>query len=167
MAAFRVWFALAGLALCGPALAQGGVDKADTAWMAVSTILVLLMTPALALFYAGMVRRQNVLSTMLHSFMLMGIGSVVWLVLGFTLAFGKSNGWLGGTEYALGQNLSPTAAYGSQTIPALLFFLFQMMFAVITPALISGAIAERMKFGSYVAFVTLWLLLVYSPVAGW
>jgi len=167
LAAFRVWFALAGLALCGPALAQGGVDKADTAWMAVSTILVLLMTPALALFYAGMVRRQNVLSTMLHSFMLMGIGSVVWLVLGFTLAFGKSNGWLGGTEYALGQNLSPTAAYGSQTIPALLFFLFQMMFAVITPALISGAIAERMKFGSYVTFVTLWLLLVYSPVAGW
>ncbi len=167
MAVTRFFFALAGLVAAVPAWAQGNIDKADTAWIAVSTILVLLMTPALALFYAGMVRRQNVLSTMLHSFMLMGIGSVVWLVLGFTLAFGKSNGWLGGTEYLFGRNLSPSSPYGSQTIPALLFFLFQMMFAVITPALISGAVAERMKFGAYVAFVTLWLILVYSPVAGW
>ncbi len=167
MAVTRFFFALAGLVAAVPAWAQGNIDKADTAWIAVSTILVLLMTPALALFYAGMVRRQNVLSTMLHSFMLMGIGSVVWLVLGFTLAFGKSNGWLGGTEYLFGRNLSPSSPYGSQTIPALLFFLFQMMFAVITPALISGAVAERMKKRAYVAFVTLWLILVYSPVAGW
>jgi Amt family ammonium transporter len=124
------------------------------------------MTPALALFYGGMVRRGNVLSTMLHSFIMMGVVSVVWLVVGYSLAFGPSRGLIGGLDYAFGA-VSMTKPYNGQTVPAGAFMLFQMMFAVITPALISGAIAERMKFGAYLLFTTLWSLLVYVPVACW
>lgn len=134
----------------------------------VSTALVLLMTPALALFYGGMVHKKNVLNTMLMSFLMMGIVSVLWTLVGYTLAFGKSsNGFLGSFEYILGEGISATKPYGSQTIPAMLFMLFQMKFAIITPALISGAIVERMKFRGYVIFMLLWSLIVYAPAACW
>jgi Amt family ammonium transporter len=148
------------------------IDSGDTAWVIVSAVLVLLMTPALALFYGGMVRRKNILSTMMHSFVLMGIVSIVWVALTYSLAFGKSsNGFIGSVEYLWGNGISNTAAYPYTTplgtIPAGAFMLFQMMFAIITPALISGAIAERMKFSGYILFTTLWAILIYAPVACW
>jgi Amt family ammonium transporter len=147
------------------------ISAVDSTWVVVSSALVLLMTPGLALFYAGMVRRKNVLSTMMHSFIMMGVVSVVWLILGYTIAFGKSSGWFGGLEFAFGNGVSMKDPYPyfdpAPTIPNGLFMLFQMMFAIITPALISGAIAERMKFGGYVLFTTLWSLLIYAPVACW
>jgi len=144
------------------------IDKGDSAWMIVATALVLLMTPALALFYGGMVHKKNVLNTMLMSFVMMGVVSVLWVLVGYSLAFGKSaNGFIGGFEYLMGQNVSITTPYGSQTIPNALFMLFQMKFAIITPALISGAIAERAKFRGYLAFMILWSLLVYAPIACW
>ncbi|HWD40160.1 MAG TPA: ammonium transporter [Fimbriimonas sp.] len=166
------------LAAIGPSLAsaQGtapaappAISAADSVWLAVSTALVLLMTPALALFYGGMVRRKNVLSTMMHSFALMGTVSIIWLLLTYSLAFGKSSGFIGSLEFALGNGISMKASYPhtAMTVPAGLFMLFQMMFAIITPALISGAIAERMKFGGYLLFTSLWAILVYAPVACW
>jgi Amt family ammonium transporter len=146
------------------------VNAADTVWMILATVLVLLMTPGLAMFYAGMVRRKNVLSTMLHSFIMMGVVSVVWLLLTYSLAFGHtSNGLVGSLEYLWGNGISMKEPYpyAPHTFPAGVFMLYQMMFAIITPALISGAIAERMKFGGYVLFTTLWSILVYAPVACW
>jgi Amt family ammonium transporter len=131
----------------------------------VSTALVLLMTPALALFYGGLVRRKNVLSTIMHSMAAIPVVSVVWLCLGYSLAFGPSiGGIIGGVDHAMFAGL-----VGEQrgTVPALAFVAFQAMFAVITPALISGGFAERMKFSAYVAFVAAWSLLVYAPVAHW
>jgi Amt family ammonium transporter len=130
------------------------------------------MTPGLALFYGGMVRRKNVLSTYLHSFVMLGVVSVLWLLAGYSLAFGKSaNGLIGGFEFLGGNGISMKEPYTyftpPTTIPAGLFMLFQMMFAIITPALISGAIAERMKFGGYLLFTSLWSLLIYAPVACW
>lgn len=154
----------------GPAPATPTVSPADSAWVAVSTALVLLMTPALALFYGGMVRRKNILSTYMHSFVMLGTISIIWLLLTYSLAFGKSsNGFLGGFEFVLGHGISmkDPYPYAAQTIPAGLFMLFQMMFAIITPALISGAIAERMKFSGYLLFTTLWAILIYAPVACW
>jgi Amt family ammonium transporter len=136
--------------------------------MIVSTALVLLMTPALALFYGGMVHRKNVLNTMLMSFLMMGIVSLIWVILGYSLAFGKSQaGWIGSFEYFMGNGISTTVPYGTQTIPAALFMLFQMKFAIITPALISGAIVERAKFRGYLVFMILWSILVYAPIACW
>ncbi len=165
---------LAAIGACQTATtaATPAIDKADTVWVLVSSVLVLLMTPALALFYGGMVRRKNVLSTFMHSFIMMGIVSVLWLVIGYSLAFGKSNsGFVGGFEYLMGNGVSMKLPYPYNnpvgTIPNGAFFLFQMMFAIITPALISGAIAERMKFSGYVVFTTLWSLLIYAPVACW
>mgnify|MGYP002376968701 FL=1 len=143
------------------------MDKADTVWLIVSSALVLLMVPGLALFYGGMVRRQNVLSTMLHSFVLMGTITVLWFALGYTLAFGPSTGWIGGLDNAMGNGVSMLEVASGLTIPQGVFLLFQMMFAIITPALISGAIAERMRFGAYLLFTALWSLLVYAPVACW
>ncbi len=146
------------------------IDKADTLWLIVASALVLLMTPGLALFYGGMVRRKNVLSTMMHSFIMMGVVSIIWLFLGYTLAFGKTaNGFIGGFDFLFGSGISMKDAYpyAPHTVPAGAFMLFQMMFAIITPALISGAIAERMKFSGYLLFTTLWILLVYVPVACW
>lgn len=167
-------FLVPGLALWATsAMAEAPtIDKADTLWVIVASVLVLLMTPALALFYGGMVRQKNVLSSMMHSFIMMGVVSIVWLFLGYTLAFGKTeNGLIGGFEFALGHGISMTAPYPYNdplgTIPAGAFMIFQMMFAIITPALISGAIAERMKFSGYLLFTILWALLVYSPVACW
>jgi Amt family ammonium transporter len=141
------------------------LDTGDTAWLLVSCALVLLMTPALALFYGGMVRRKNVLSTIMHSMVAIPIMSILWALVGYSLAFGTSQGgFIGSLEFA---GLKGTVGQLSGTVPTLVFAAFQMMFAVITPALISGAFAERMKFGAYVAFIVLWSMLVYVPVAHW
>ncbi len=152
--------------------AAPAIDKADQVWVIVAAALVLLMTPGLALFYGGMVRRKNVLSTMLHSFIMLGVVSILWVVAGYSIAFGKSTtGWFGGFEYLFGNGISMKDAYPYTeplgTVSAGAFMLFQMMFAVITPALISGAIAERMKFSGYVLFTSLWSLVVYAPIACW
>ncbi len=141
------------------------VNTGDTAWLLVSAALVLLMTPALALFYAGMVRKKNVLSTIMHSLSAIPIVSVIWVFGGYSLAFGPTHGGLiGGFTYA---GLSDLVLASHGTVPSLAFCAFQMMFAIITPALISGAFAERMKFSAYVIFTALWTILVYIPVAHW
>ncbi|HSO38359.1 MAG TPA: ammonium transporter [Labilithrix sp.] len=141
------------------------MNAGDTAWLLVSAALVLLMTPALALFYGGMVRKKNVLSTIMHSLSAIPLVTVVWVTFGYSLAFGKSHyGLIGGFEY-VGLRGLDTQLHGS--VPTLAFVAFQMMFAVITPALISGAFAERMKFSAYVAFVLAWSIFVYVPVAHW
>ncbi len=141
------------------------INAGDTAWLLVSAALVLLMTPALALFYAGMVRKKNVLSTLMHSLAAIPIVSVLWALCGYSLAFGPSRGGIIGTPTAIGLGDLAMSAHG--TVPSLAFCAFQMMFAVITPALISGAFAERMRFSAYVLFISLWSLLVYVPVAHW
>src|SRR5579862_7290570 len=161
---------LLGSLLTGTAQAQGyapTIDKSDTVWVLVASVLVLLMTPALSLFYGGLVRHKNVLSTMMHSIVLMGLGTIIWVLLGFTLAFGTSQGWIGGFNFILGQGISTSEPYPTQTIPLAVFMLFQMKFAIITPALISGAVAERMKFLGYVVFTALWSILIYAPIACW
>ena len=144
------------------------ISPTDSAWLIVATSLVLLMTPALAIFYGGLVKKKNVLNTMILSFVCMGVVSLTWTLLGFSLAFGEStNGFIGNFTYLMGQNLSLDTPYGTQTIPLALFMLFQMKFAIITPALVSGAIAERVKFGSFVLFTALWSVLIYAPLACW
>jgi Amt family ammonium transporter len=153
-----------------PAAAEAPtINGADTAWVLVSSALVLLMTPGLALFYAGMVRRKNVLGTIMQSFIAMGIITILWVVVGYSFAFSGTNPYIGAFEW-LGLNgvsaSEPHSFYGT-TIPHQLFMVFQMMFAIITPALISGAFAERMKFSAYLVFITLWSLLVYCPIAHW
>lgn len=142
-------------------------SNADNAWMLVSTALVLMMTgPGLALFYGGLVRRKNVLSTMMHSFAMMGVVTVLWGVVGFSLAFGPGNGFIGNLQHAFlhGVGAAPDPAYAA-TIPFQTFMVYQLMFAIITPALISGAFAERMKFSGMLLFLSLWSLLIYSPMA--
>jgi Amt family ammonium transporter len=144
------------------------LNQADTAWLMVSCALVMLMTPGLALFYGGMVGSKNVLSSFMHSFIALGIITLQWVVIGYSLAFGADvgGGFIGGFEFAFlnGVGLEPTEG---STIPAILFMAFQMMFAIITPALISGAIAERMKFSAYFVFILLWATLVYDPICHW
>src|SRR5262245_11289124 len=141
------------------------VDTGDTAWLLVSTALVLFMTPGLALFYGGMVRRKNVLATLMHSFAALPLVTLQWMAVGYTLSFGPSHGgFVGGLQYA---GLASMATEAKGTVPSLAFCAFQMMFAVITPALIAGAFAERMRFPAYVAFVLGWSTLVYDPVAHW
>ena len=145
------------------------IDTGDTAWLLMSTALVMFMTPGLALFYGGLVRTKNVLGTIMQSFIALGVVSVLWVLIGYTLAFGDSQGGLiGGLDFLgfSGVGGDPNPDYAA-TIPHGLFGMYQMMFAIITPALISGAIAERMKFSGYVLFIALWSLLVYSPVAHW
>jgi Amt family ammonium transporter len=141
------------------------ISAGDTAWLLVSCAFVLLMTPALALFYGGMVRRKNVLSTIMHSMAAIPILSVKWALFGYSLAFGPTRGgFIGNFDYV---GLKGLAYQAKGTVPSLAFVAFQMMFAVITPALISGAFAERMKFSAYVVFILLWSTLVYDPVAHW
>ena len=143
------------------------IDSGDTAWILVSTAMVMLMLPGLALFYGGLVRANNVLSTIMHSFFGLAIVTVVWVIIGFSLAFAPSVGDLGivgGLEYAFFQGVGMEPAEGS-TIPFVLFATFQMMFAAITPALISGAFAERKRFAAFVAFTIAWSILIYSPLA--
>jgi len=145
------------------------INGADTAWVLVSAALVMLMTPALGLFYGGMVREKNVLSTIMHSFFMLALISVQWVLWGYTLAFGPTQGgFIGGLDW-LGLNgvgMEPNANYAA-TIPHQAFMVYQMMFAVITPALISGAFAERKRFKAFVIFSLLWATLVYAPVAHW
>ena len=144
------------------------LNQADTAWLMVSCALVMLMTPGLALFYGGMVGSRNVLSSFMHSFIALGIITLQWVVIGYSLAFGSDvgGGFIGGTEFAFLSGVGLEPQEGS-TIPHILFMAFQMMFAIITPALISGAIAERMKFSAYIVFIVLWATLVYDPICHW
>jgi Amt family ammonium transporter len=141
------------------------MNAGDTAWLLVSAALVLLMTPALALFYGGMVRKKNVLSTIMHSLSAIPLVTLVWVTYGYSLAFGPSHHGLIGSFTFFGLRGLDTALHG--TVPSLAFVAFQMMFAIITPALISGAFAERMKFSAYVLFVIGWSTFVYIPVAHW
>ncbi len=156
-----------------PAFAQAApaaaIDKGDTAWVLISTALVMIMTPGLALFYGGMVRRKNVLGTIMQSFIAIGLISILWILYGYSLAFGPDIGhFIGSLKWAglNGVGLEPNTDYAA-TIPHQAFMIFQMMFAIITPALITGAFAERFKFKTYLVFLTLWFTLVYSPIAHW
>lgn len=145
------------------------INTGDTAWVLISTALVLMMTPALAFFYGGMVRKKNVLSTLNLSFIMMALISLQWVLFGFTLAFGADmGGFVGGLGYLglAGVGSAPNPDYAA-TIPFLLFAAYQMMFAVITPALITGAFVERIRFKTFLVFSLLWATLVYDPVAHW
>ncbi|CAN5715224.1 ammonium transporter [soil metagenome] len=145
------------------------INTGDTAWVLISTALVTLMTPALAFFYGGMVRKKNILSTLNLSFITMGLIGLQWVLIGYSLAFGTSiGGWIGGLEYwgLRGIFGEPSANYGT-TIPHMAFVAFQMTFAVITPALITGAFVERVRFKSFIVFTLIWATLVYDPVCHW
>ncbi|HEX2241431.1 MAG TPA: ammonium transporter [Actinomycetota bacterium] len=145
------------------------MDTGDTTWVLVSSALVMFMTPGLALFYGGMVRAKNVLGTLMQSIFALGLVSVLWVLIGYTLAFGPDKaGLIGGLDFLgfSGVGAEPNADLAA-TVPHTAFAIFQMMFAIITPALITGAFAERMKFSGYVAFTALWLLLIYAPLAHW
>ena len=148
-----------------------GYNTGDTAWMLVSAALVLFMTPGLAAFYAGMVRRKNVLDTTVQSFFAMGLIGVLWAVIGYSLAFTDGSGalspFIGGLQLVGLNGLNNTAHALAATIPQSVFAMYQGMFAIITVGLITGAVAERMKFSAYIVFATLWSLLVYSPLAHW
>ena len=175
--------ALAGatIPLVHPAFAATSrpISPGDTAWMLVCTALVLLMTiPGLALFYAGMVRKKNVLATMMQSFAICALISVVWMLAGYSLAFGNGNGWIGDASRlflnGLGADWNKAFVLGAGTavaqptaIPESVFVMFQMAFAVITPAVVTGAFADRMKFSALMIFMILWSLLVYAPIAHW
>jgi len=162
-------------AFAGTAMAQDAApaapafDTGDTAWMLTSSALVLMMTiPGLALFYGGMVRKKNVLSTVMQSFAICCLMTILWMVVGYSLAFtdgGSLNAYLGGMSKAFLAGIDMNSATG--TIPEYLFVMFQMTFAIITPALIAGAFAERMKFSAMLLFMAIWLIVVYVPVAHW
>ncbi|MEL6811011.1 MAG: ammonium transporter [Bacteroidota bacterium] len=147
---------------------SGTIDKGDTAWMLVASAFVLLMTPGLAFFYGGMVSRKSVISTMLQSFVALGVISILWVVVGFSLAFGDSLGGFVGNPMTYfnfkGVTISPNPDF-SETIPFLLFALFQLKFAIITPALITGSFAERIRFRSYILFMVLFSIFIYAPLA--
>jgi ammonium transporter, Amt family len=155
----------------GPAFAQAAakIDAADTAWMLSATGLVLMMTiPGLALFYAGMVRKKNVLATMAQSLAATMLGSILWFVIGYTLAFTGEGPWLGTMERFLLAGMGmETASPLAKTIPEALFMLYQMTFAVITVALVAGSVADRMRFSAFLWFTAGWLLVVYVPIAHW
>ncbi|HVV95497.1 MAG TPA: ammonium transporter [Hyphomicrobiales bacterium] len=169
---------LAAVALAHPALAQTAaaakpkIDSGDTAWMLTSTALVLMMTiPGLALFYGGMVRKKNVLATVAQSFGATALITVLWMVIGYSIAFtdgGAHNAWFGSFHYILllPMGLNATSAL-APTIPESVYMCFQMTFAIITPALIAGALADRMKFSAFLWFMGLWLIFVYCPIAHW
>lgn len=146
--------------------AEAGLNDANTAWILTSTALVLFMTlPGLALFYGGLVRTKNVLSVLMHCFAIAGAASILWLILGYSLAFGEGNGWIGDFSKVMMAGVGRESLAGD--IPESLFMLFQMTFAVITPALIIGGYAERMRFSAMLLFSCFWLLLVYVPVTHW
>jgi Amt family ammonium transporter len=145
------------------------INTGDTAWILIATALVMMMTPALAFFYGGMVRKKNLLSTINLSFITVGLISLQWVILGYTLAFGKDlNGLIGGMNFfgLSGVGAKPNADY-APTIPHLAFAAYQMMFAIITPALITGAFVERVRFKAFLVFTVLWATFVYDPVAHW
>jgi len=145
------------------------INAGDTAWVLMSAALVMLMTPGLALFYGGMVRAKNVLAMLMQNFICLGIVGVLWAVCIYSLAFSGTGKWIGNFHLAFldGANTTAATGFGALPIPPLTFSAFQMMFAVITPALITGAIADRMRFSAWVWFIALWTLLVYTPVAHW
>jgi len=150
------------------ALADGGIDTGDTAWILTSTALVLFMTiPGLALFYAGLVRAKNVLSVLMQCFVIVCVISLIWVTVGYSLTFGSGGigGWIGGTEKFFLAGVTPESASG--TIPETVFIMFQLTFAAITPALIVGGFAERMRFSAVLIFSVLWVLFAYFPVAHW
>src|SRR5919201_465551 len=154
---------------CAHPLAMEKISSGDTAWLLASAALVMLMTPALGFFYGGLVRRKNVLATIMHSFFILALISVQWVLWGYSLAFGPDHGGIiGGLDWLTlkGVGQEPNADY-APTVPALAFMVFQMMFAVITPALITGAFAERKRFKAFVVFTLLWATFVYDPVAHW
>jgi len=144
------------------------INTGDTAWMLVATALVMVMTPGLAFFYGGMVRSKNAVSLVFQSMVALGVISILWFVIGYSLAFSPGSAFLGGASWAMysGVGTAPNTDYAG-TIPHMLFATYQCMFAIITPALITGAFAERIRFKSYLGFLILWSLLVYSPVAHW
>jgi Amt family ammonium transporter len=172
---FAILAGIAGIAACIPSLPmfndEGKIyNSADVAWIIVATALVFLMTPGLALFYGGMVHRKNVISTMIKSIVAAGIVSILWITVGFSLCFGTSIGGVIGdpTTFMFFKNVSSGAPWSlAPTIPLTLFALFQLMFAIITPGLVVGAVAERIRFASYVVFIVLFSLLVYAPIAHW
>jgi Amt family ammonium transporter len=140
------------------------MNQADTAWMLMSTALVLLMTPALAFFYGGLARSKNALNTMMMSFISLGFVGVAWALIGYTLAFSGTNQWIGDLANVF---LNGVGLEAKGTIPHMLFMAFQGTFCIITAALISGAIIERMRFSAYVAFITIWAIAIYAPIAHW
>lgn len=168
---FIIFFiSLFALLFASPAFAgeAAKVDTGDTAWILVSAALVMLMTPGLALFYGGMVRKKNVLGTLMQSFIAIAIISLQWIFIGYTLSFGPDRGGLiGGLDWMLLNGVGVEPSSYAKTVPHLAFMIYQAMFAVITPALISGAFAERMKFSAYVIFILVWTTLVYDPVCHW
>lgn len=144
------------------------IDTGDTAWLLFSICLVMLMTPGLGLFYAGMARRKNVLGTIMHSITLLCVVSLIWVIWGYTIAFGPDKGGIiGSLEWFGLKGVGPEPGRYSSTVPHLGFMVFQGMFAVITPALIAGAFAERIKFSAFLMFTVLWVTFVYSPLAHW
>src|SRR5687768_16188352 len=163
----------AALFLCSSAFAAeavnldaGEIDSGNTAWMLTSAALVLMMTgPGLALFYSGLVRRKNVLATMMQSFILMAVVSVVWATIGYSLAFAEGNPFIGGFRFAFLREVGSAPVEYANTIPHTTWMVYQLMFAIITPALICGAYAERMKFSAMLVFSVLWLLVIYCPMA--
>jgi Amt family ammonium transporter len=170
----RVWSLAGGLALCLlliPTIvfadSQGGIDSGDTAWVLAATAMVMLMTPGLGLFYAGMVRRKNALATILQSFIMVAIVGVLWVLFGYSLAFGKDHWGLIGSLDWVGLRHVGYDAYPGTRVPHQAFMLFQAMFAVITPALITGAFAERMRFKAFLIFGVLWATLIYDPICHW
>ena len=171
---FALLLAVSVLALFIPAVPKGivtdGIVAGDVAWMLAAAALVLLMTPGLAYFYGGMIDTKNIISTMLQSFIAMGVISVLWIVVGFSLAFGESQGGFIGdpSSFFMFQNVLDGQPWSlAPTIPLVLFALFQLKFAIITPALITGTFAERIKFRSYIIFLILFSLLIYAPLAHW
>jgi Amt family ammonium transporter len=169
--------ALTGLLTLAPTLvlaqdaATPTLNSGDTAWMLTSTALVLFMTiPGLALFYGGLVRSKNVLSVLMQCFAITAMVTILWTIYGYSLAFGNGgalNAWIGGLDNLFLKGVGIGSIYGTQTIPETVFMVFQMTFAIITPALMVGAFAERMKFSALMWFMALWLTLVYVPVAHW
>jgi Amt family ammonium transporter len=144
------------------------INPGDTAWVLASAALVLFMTPGLALFYGGMVRAKNVLGMLMQNFFCMGLISVIWAALTYSLAFSGDNKWIGNLDLAWLRDAAATSPTGFElSIPPLTFLAFQLMFAIITPALITGAVADRMKFSAWVWFIGLWAVLVYAPIAHW
>jgi ammonium transporter, Amt family len=171
---FILLLAVSVLALFIPAvpttIVTDGINSGDVAWMLAATALVLLMTPGLAYFYGGMIDTKNIISTMLQSFIAMGVISVLWIVVGFSLAFGESKGGFIGDPmtFFMFQNVLDGKPWSlAPTIPLVLFAFFQLKFAIITPALITGTFAERIKFKSYIIFLVLFSLLIYAPLAHW
>ena len=158
------------LALAGSCFAEestAALDTGDTTWVLISTALVMLMTPGLALFYGGMVRRKNVLGVLMKCFIAMAVLSLQWVLWGYSLAFAPGNSFIGGLDYLGLQGVGLMPGPYSDTIPHQLFMMFQGMFAIITPALIIGAFVERMKFSAFLIFIVLWATLVYDPICHW